>query len=122
MGRLVREFVVSLAPTDAAAKIIEYVTQEKTRFLIDSAPGVLLDDHRINCPSGTVITLIFTRYYARVASFVTVVATISDLLGATVVHAAIGGHKSFDGATDLGASMSFIKKVERALRDHILPD
>ncbi len=119
---LVREIKASLTPADVAATIIEYITKEKTRFMVDSPAGVLLDDYRVDCPSGTVISLIFTRFYRRVASFVTVVVTINNLLGVTVVHVSTGGHKSFDGETDLGASESFIKKVERALENHILPD
>lgn len=118
MVAMVRKFVVSLAPVDAAKVIIDAITQERQRFLVDTPAGVLLDDHQIDCPSGTVISLIFTKYYARVGSFVTLVVVISNLTGETVVHVSTGGHKGFDGETDLGASESFLKKVERALDGH----
>ncbi len=115
---MVRNFVVSLPPADAAKIIIEAITREKQRFLIDTRVGALLDDHRVECHSGMVISLIFTKYYARVASFVTLVVVIDNLTGETTVHASTGGHKSFDGETDLGASESFLKKVERALNGY----
>ncbi len=115
---MVRNFVVSLSPADAAKIIIEAITREKQRFLIDTRAGVLIDDHRVECSLGQVILLIFTKYYARVTSYVTLVVIISNLSGQTTIRASIGGHKSFDGETDLGASESFLKKVKRAVNGY----
>ena len=116
-----KDFVVSSSPDAVAGVIIKRITQGKTLPLIDT-PGVLLDDHRVECPSGTLISLVFTKYYARVGSFVTLVVTISDLLGQTVVHLTTGGHKLWDHEpdVDLGASSSFVRKVEEALKGHLI--
>ncbi len=65
----VKDFAVTLTPEQAASAIIDIVTRDERLVpALQSPPGVLLDNHRIDFPSGTVITLIFAKYYARVGS------------------------------------------------------
>jgi hypothetical protein len=81
----------------------------------------LLDDCRIETGCGTYICQVYSAYYARVGSFVTLIVTIADTSGATSVHVTTGGHrKLFESSqNDLGASASFIGLVEKALADHV---
>ena len=119
----VKDFAVTLTPEQAASAIIDIVTRDERLVpALQSPPGVLLDNHRIDFPSGTVITLIYAKYYARVGSWLTLVAVVSDLLGGTAVHLSTGGHKRWLSGpnTDLGASAAFIVMVEEALAGHLV--
>lgn len=106
---------MSLSPEEAASAITKGITQPSSLPLFDTQ-GTLLDDYRVDCPSGTAISLIFTKYYSRAGSFVTLVVAINNLLGKAIVHVATGGHKQFLENVDLGAGSSFAAMVERALR------
>jgi len=117
---VVRDFAVSLSPEEAASTIAKEITQADTFLLSGAHQGVLLDDYRVVCLSGTFISLVFTKYYARVGSFVTLVVSINNLLGNTVVHMATGGHKGGTEKFDLGAASSFAAMVEKALQGQIL--
>ncbi|KAF0196756.1 MAG: Uncharacterized protein FD169_735 [Bacillota bacterium] len=117
---MARDFAVSLSPEEAVSAIVKEITQADTLLLPWAYQGVLLDDYRVECSSGTLISLIFTKYYVRVGSFVTLVVSINTLLGKTIVHVATGGHKGLLDNFDLGAASSFAAMVERALQGHIL--
>lgn len=111
---MAKDFVVNLSPEQIASVIIEAMPQS-----YESA--TLLDDHRVTCASGTFINLIFTRFFFRVGGFATLVVTISDVTGVTVVRAAMGGHRGWFGRKwDLGTASSFIGDVERALAGYVV--
>lgn len=121
---MVRDLAVSISPSVVAQLIADAVTQPKTLPLVfASSGGRLLDDYRIETDSGAYICQVYTRYYTRVGSFVTLVVTVTDTAGTTSVHMATGGHKKlFEGSeSDFGASTSFIGIVEKALADHVIP-
>lgn len=123
---MIEEMVVSVTPAAAAAAIAAEITQVKTtgRFL-KAKRGRLLDDYRIETDVGTFICQVFTIYFARIGSFVTLVVTTTDTLGATIVHVTTGGHKrnaipDTESDYDFGASASFISMVKHALKGHIV--
>ena len=123
---MVRDLAVSIPPSAAAQLIANTIKAPKTTLLgFGQKRGRLMDDYRIESDRGTYICQVYTRYYARVGSYVTLVVTITDVSGFTSVHMTTGGHKRFDGDTpdesDLGASASFIGTVEKALSDHLIP-
>lgn len=118
---MIRDCTVSILPEQAASAIIETITHERTLFRICRDPGVLLDNYRIDTSSGTIISLLFTKYYIRVGSFITLAITISNLLGATTIHVSTGGHKRWSKeGEDFGASSDFLNMVEKALAGHIV--
>ncbi|MBS3873815.1 MAG: hypothetical protein KGZ92_02575 [Firmicutes bacterium] len=118
---MIRDYTVSLSPEQAASAIIETITQEKALFRIGKDPGILLDNYRINSSSGTIISLILTKYYIRVGSFITLAITISNLLGVTTIHVSTGGHKRWSKeGEDFGAGSDFMDMVEKALADYIV--
>ncbi len=111
---MTKDFVVNLNPEQTACIIIKAMAQSQ------EPSGVLLDDHRVTCASGMFINLIFTRFFFRIGSFTTLVVTVSDVTGATVVRAAMGGHRGWFGRKwDLGAASTLIGEVERALADYV---
>lgn len=123
---MIKDMVVSIKPTAAAAAITKEITQPNTtgRFF-KAKRGHLLDDYRVETSVGTFICQVFTMYYARIGSFVTLVVTITDTLGATIVHVTTGGHKrnaipDTISDYDFCASSSFVNMVERALKEHIV--
>lgn len=117
---MVKDLVVTLSPEQAASTIIDGITREDPFSILPmfrGGPVVHLSSHRIDCPSGTSITLVFTRYFVRVGSYVTLVAMISNLVGGTAMHLCTGGHRRWLDA-DLGATASFIGLVEKALENY----
>ena len=123
---MVKNLIVSIKPAAAATAITEEITQAKTtNLLFMTKRGQLLDDYRIETNAGTFICQVFTMYYARIGSFVTLVVTITDTLGETIVHITTGGHKrnaipNTKSDYDFGASASIVNMVERALQAHIV--
>lgn len=121
---MVRNLNVSVSPGEVARLIADSVAQPKTMALVfESSGGRLLDDYRLVTDSGTYICQVYTRYYACVGSFVTLVVTVTDTSGTTSVHMTTGGHKRLfeSSESDLGASASLIGMAEKALADYVIP-
>lgn len=116
-----RDFVVSLPPEEAAEILSSRLTDESNARLFGTRRSTeLLDDYRIDNSGCVAISQIFTRFYARIGAFVTLVVIMHSVCDRTAVHATIGGHKEFWEGNDLGASGSFLDLVEEALQPYTL--
>ncbi|HBK86132.1 MAG TPA: hypothetical protein DDZ53_08910 [Firmicutes bacterium] len=124
-----RDFLISISPEEAAEKIIAALAAKARSNLLGifelltaGRGPLLLDDHRIEWAGATVISLVFTKFYSRVGSFVTLIITMDNTRGETAVHLAPGGHKMFVDDDDLGAGAAFMKMVEEILEGYLLPE
>ncbi len=124
-----KDFLISISPEAAAEKIITALAA-KTKSNLPGIFGVLkarrgpllLDDYRVKWAGVTVISLVFTKFYSRIGSFVTLILTIDNTRGETAVHLTPGGHKMFSDDDDLGAGTAFMKMVEEILEGYLLPE
>lgn len=113
---MTKDYMVHLSADAMADELVSALTQPATYALFESEVR-LHDRYGVEAPTCTVISLIFSTWYARVKAFVTLAVTLSTVAGETKVHVVTGGHMGTD--LDFGAGSSFVKKVERILQPHV---
>lgn len=102
---------VSLSPDQAAGIVQSAVSQSISAQLVNS--------YTVAGTYGSVIVLVFDKYFMRNSSRASLTVTIENLKGFTHVHAAgSGGGESALFRFDWGAGRSFSDSVARALEQY----
>ncbi|HHY44736.1 MAG TPA: hypothetical protein GX512_03390 [Firmicutes bacterium] len=119
---MVKDFVVTLSPEEAASAIIEaLVSHEEPVFYLLEHPVMLVDNHRIQCSSGVIITLVLAKWFVRTGDYVNVVVVLSNLTGgSTTVHLCTGRFRRWFRDVDFGAAKTMVGMVESVLERYKL--
>lgn len=110
----VREFYVSLKPTEAMDIITEAVVG-------GSMTGQIIDEYERSVGDYKVYVFILEKYYMRSSNRASLTVTLDNFDGKTKVHVVASG--SGEGAFlrfDWGAGKSFSASVENALAHYIV--
>lgn len=110
----VREFYVSLKPTEAMEVITEAVVN-------GSVTGQIIDEYVRNVDQYEIYVFILEKYYMRSSNRASLTVTLDNFEGKTKVHVvAAGSGEGVFFRFDWGAGKSFSASVENALAHYIV--
>lgn len=109
------DFNVSISPSAAMKVITDYILNR-------NISGEIIDSYSIPCPDGKECCFaVLEKYYQRAGNRLTLSVVISNIAGATHVHAVAGGAgQGVFFKFSWFAEESFSEAVEKALEKYII--